>query len=56
MHLCCIASSSIYQCILNLAVEASKAVVHIHTPKGMGTGFLIAPDLGTSNFKNLQVE
>lgn len=37
--------------ILNLAFEASKAVVHIHTPEGTGTGFMIAPDLlMTTNF------
>ncbi len=31
--------------ILNLALEASKAVVRIATPEGLGTGFMVAPDL-----------
>lgn len=35
--------------ILNLALEASKAVVRIATPKGAGTGFMIAPDLLMTN-------
>ncbi|MEM7578316.1 MAG: trypsin-like peptidase domain-containing protein [Cyanobacteria bacterium P01_A01_bin.80] len=35
--------------ILNLALEASKAVVRIRTPKGLGTGFMIAPDLLMTN-------
>ncbi|OYD87529.1 serine protease [Nostoc sp. 'Peltigera membranacea cyanobiont' 213] len=35
--------------ILNLALEASKAVVRIATPKGTGTGFMIAPDLLMTN-------
>ncbi len=35
--------------ILNLALEAEKAVVHLRTPKGMGTGFAIAPDLLMTN-------
>ncbi|MBE9257081.1 trypsin-like peptidase domain-containing protein [Dolichospermum sp. LEGE 00246] len=35
--------------ILNLALEASKAVVRIKTPQGLGTGFMIAPNLLMSN-------
>lgn len=35
--------------ILNLALEASKAVVRIATLKGAGTGFMIAPDLLMTN-------
>ncbi|GET37769.1 trypsin-like peptidase domain-containing protein [Microseira wollei] len=35
--------------ILNLALETEKAVVHLRTPKGMGTGFAIAPDLLMTN-------
>ena len=35
--------------ILNLALEASKAVVRIATIKGAGTGFMIAPDLLMTN-------
>jgi V8-like Glu-specific endopeptidase len=35
--------------ILNLALEASKAVVRIATPKGAGTGFMIAPNLLMTN-------
>ncbi len=35
--------------ILNLALEASKAVVHLRLPKGAGTGFMIAPDLLMTN-------
>ncbi|MHC5823435.1 MAG: trypsin-like peptidase domain-containing protein, partial [Nostoc sp.] len=35
--------------ILNLALEASKAVVRIATQKGAGTGFMIAPDLLMTN-------
>lgn len=35
--------------ILNLALEASKAVVHLRLPKGVGTGFMIAPDLLMTN-------
>ena len=35
--------------ILNLALEAEKAVVHLRTPKGMGTGFAIAPNLLMTN-------
>lgn len=35
--------------ILNLALEASKAVVHLRVPTGMGTGFMIAPDLLMTN-------
>lgn len=35
--------------ILNLALEASKAVVRIRTPKGLGTGFMVAPDLLMTN-------
>ncbi|MEH1923252.1 trypsin-like peptidase domain-containing protein [Nostoc sp.] len=35
--------------ILNLALEASKAVVRIATPDGLGTGFMIAPDLLMTN-------
>jgi V8-like Glu-specific endopeptidase len=35
--------------ILNLALEASKAVVRIATPEGLGTGFMIAPDLLMTN-------
>ncbi|MDZ8135789.1 MAG: trypsin-like peptidase domain-containing protein [Nostoc sp. DedQUE04] len=35
--------------ILNLALEASKAVVRIATPDSLGTGFMIAPDLLMTN-------
>jgi hypothetical protein len=35
--------------ILNLALSASKAVVRIATPKGLGTGFMVAPDLLMTN-------
>lgn len=35
--------------ILNLALEASNAVVRIATPKGLGTGFMVAPDLLMTN-------
>lgn len=35
--------------ILNLALEASKAVVRIDTSEGLGTGFMIAPDLLMTN-------
>lgn len=35
--------------ILNLALEASKAVVRIRTPKGLGTGFMVAPNLLMTN-------
>lgn len=35
--------------ILNLALEASKAVVRIATPEGAGTGFMIAPNLLMTN-------
>ncbi|MEC4814435.1 MAG: trypsin-like peptidase domain-containing protein [Scytonema sp. PMC 1069.18] len=35
--------------ILNLALEASKAVVHLDAPCGVGTGFMIAPDLLMTN-------
>ncbi|MDF5707311.1 MAG: hypothetical protein PUP90_06420 [Nostoc sp. S4] len=35
--------------ILNLALEASKAVVHIQTPTDLGTGFMIATDLLMTN-------
>jgi len=35
--------------ILNLALEASKAVVHLQLPKNAGTGFMIAPDLLMTN-------
>ncbi|MFN6455419.1 MAG: trypsin-like peptidase domain-containing protein [Nostoc sp. EfeVER01] len=35
--------------ILNLALEASKAVVRIATPDGLGTGFMIAPNLLMTN-------
>lgn len=35
--------------ILNLALEASKAVVRIRTSEGLGTGFMIAPDLLMTN-------
>ncbi|MEP0885148.1 serine protease [Trichocoleus sp. ST-U3] len=35
--------------ILNLALEASKAVVHLRLPKGAGTGFMVAPDLLMTN-------
>ncbi|MGH8001989.1 MAG: hypothetical protein ACREPR_21815 [Brasilonema sp.] len=35
--------------ILNLALEASKAVVRIRTPEGLGTGFMVAPDLLMTN-------
>lgn len=35
--------------ILNLALEASKAVVHLSVPTGAGTGFMIAPDLLMTN-------
>lgn len=35
--------------ILNLALEAAKAVVHLQLPKGAGTGFMIAPDLLMTN-------
>ncbi|OYE02610.1 trypsin-like peptidase domain-containing protein [Nostoc sp. 'Peltigera membranacea cyanobiont' 232] len=35
--------------ILNLALEASEAVVRIATQKGAGTGFMIAPDLLMTN-------
>jgi V8-like Glu-specific endopeptidase len=35
--------------ILERALEASKAVVHIRTPNGQGTGFLVAPDLIMTN-------
>ncbi|WP_088241671.1 trypsin-like peptidase domain-containing protein [Calothrix rhizosoleniae] len=35
--------------ILNLALEASKAVVRIRNPKGLGTGFMVAPDLLMTN-------
>lgn len=35
--------------ILNLALEAEKAVVHLRTPNGMGTGFAIAPNLLMTN-------
>jgi V8-like Glu-specific endopeptidase len=35
--------------ILNLALEASKAVVRIATPKDLGTGFMVAPDLLMTN-------
>jgi len=35
--------------ILNLALEAEKAVVHLRTPSGMGTGFAIAPNILMTN-------
>ncbi|NER20896.1 MAG: trypsin-like peptidase domain-containing protein [Symploca sp. SIO1C2] len=35
--------------ILNLALEAAKAVVHLQLPQGTGTGFMIAPDLLMTN-------
>ncbi len=35
--------------ILNLALEASKAVVYLQLPKGAGTGFMIASDLLMTN-------
>jgi len=35
--------------ILNLALEAAKGVVHLRSPKGAGTGFMIAPDLLMTN-------
>ncbi|MEQ8540335.1 MAG: trypsin-like peptidase domain-containing protein [Coleofasciculus sp. D1-CHI-01] len=35
--------------LLNLALEASKAVAHLRTPMGAGTGFMIAPDLLMTN-------
>ncbi|BAZ09661.1 hypothetical protein NIES4071_14710 [Calothrix sp. NIES-4071] len=35
--------------IFVLALEASKAVVRIRTPKDLGTGFMIAPDLLMTN-------
>lgn len=35
--------------ILNLALEASKAVVHLRTPKGAGTGFMITQELLMTN-------
>jgi V8-like Glu-specific endopeptidase len=35
--------------ILNLALEAEKAVVQLRTPNGMGTGFAIAPNLLMTN-------
>ena len=35
--------------ILGLALEASAAVCHIAGPLGMGTGFLVAPDLIATN-------
>jgi len=35
--------------ILNLAIEASKAVVYLRLPKSAGTGFMIAPDLLMTN-------
>ncbi|MBD2516464.1 trypsin-like peptidase domain-containing protein [Nostoc sp. FACHB-973] len=35
--------------ILSLALEASKAVVHIATQTDLGTGFMIAPDLLMTN-------
>lgn len=35
--------------LLNLALEAAKAVVHLRLPKGAGTGFMIAPDLLMTN-------
>ncbi|MEJ6485297.1 trypsin-like peptidase domain-containing protein [Nostoc punctiforme UO1] len=35
--------------ILNLALEASKAVVRIATPDSLGTGFMIAPNLLMTN-------
>lgn len=35
--------------ILNLALEASSAVVHIRTPNSLGTGFMVAPDLMMTN-------
>lgn len=35
--------------LLNLALEASKAVVHLQLPKGAGTGFMVAPDLLMTN-------
>jgi V8-like Glu-specific endopeptidase len=35
--------------ILNLALEAEKAVVHLRTPNDMGTGFAIAPNLLMTN-------
>ncbi|MBN3908077.1 MAG: trypsin-like peptidase domain-containing protein [Nostoc sp. NMS1] len=35
--------------ILNLALEASKAVVRIATPEGLGTGFMITSDLLMTN-------
>ncbi|WP_414622785.1 trypsin-like peptidase domain-containing protein [Calothrix sp. CCY 0018] len=35
--------------ILNLALEASKAVVRIRTSEGLGTGFMVAPDLLMTN-------
>lgn len=35
--------------ILNLALEASKAVVRIRNSEGLGTGFMVAPDLLITN-------
>jgi len=35
--------------LLNLALEAAKAVVHLRTPKSVGTGFMIASDLLMTN-------
>ncbi len=35
--------------ILNLALEASKAVVRIRTPNSLGTGFMVTPDLLMTN-------
>jgi V8-like Glu-specific endopeptidase len=35
--------------ILNLAIEAAKAVVHLRLPNGAGTGFMITPDLLMTN-------
>lgn len=35
--------------ILNLALEAAKAVVHLRTPNGTGTGFMIARNLLMTN-------
>lgn len=35
--------------ILNLALEAAKAIVHLKTPTSLGTGFVIAPNLLITN-------
>jgi len=35
--------------MLEMALEASKAIVHISSPSGMGTGFLIASDILMTN-------